>query len=181
MVRVTAWGSDARPTWSAACRVDDWNDGWRRALSIHRSGAVEVLVGRGVAWERGDHKVFSLVGIVGYVWNALAAWLVFSEWLGAELPWEVSVALVGTENARLGGFAQGWRDPDDPMGPAFRCHEHGLLLQREIHSPLDAEGVRQLAFGIGNQVEDAWGSKHRRFLIWNGEPTDKFDTARWHW
>lgn len=176
-----AWGSDARPTWSAACRVDDWNDGWRRALSIHHSGAVEVLVGRGLAWERGDHKVFSLVGIVGYVWNALAAWLVFSEWLGAELPWEVSVALVGTENARLGGFAQGWRDPDDPMGPAFRCHEHGLLLQREIHSPLDAEGVRQLAFGIGNQVEDAWGSKRRRFLIWNGEPTDKFDTARWHW
>lgn len=72
-----AWGSDARPTWSAACRVDDWNDGWRRALAIHRSGAIEVLVGRGVAWERGDRRVFSLVGIVGYVWNTLAAWLAF--------------------------------------------------------------------------------------------------------
>jgi hypothetical protein len=88
---------------------------------------------------------------------------------------------VGTENAALCGFAKGWRDVDDPMAPAFRCQERGLLLQREIHSPLDAEGVRQLALGIGSQVEVAWGSKDRRFFIWNGEETHEFDAARWHW
>jgi hypothetical protein len=93
-------------------------------------------------------------GELGSDWSASLseAGVALARWR-KEHPWEVSVALVGTDNTLPGGFAQGWRDLDDPMGPAFRCHEHGLLLEREIHSPLDAEGVRQLAFEIGGQVE----------------------------
>lgn len=173
------WGKSERPTWEAACRVDDWNGIWREVLAVHRSGAVESIVRSKVMWERGDDRVFGLVGIVGYVWNTLMVWQEFSAQLNGDFPWEVSVALIGTENSQLGGLARGWRDPYDPIASQLRCTEPGLLFRREVHEQLDGNGIQHLAFEIGDQVENAWGSRHRRYLIWDGELTNEFDASKW--
>jgi hypothetical protein len=89
-----------------------------------------------------------------------------------EGPFEVTVALAGVEGARLGGFAEGWRDVDDSFASEGSiCLEPNVLLRVEC-DVLDPEA---LAMEFGAQLENVFGSTHRRFIANRGEFENGFD------
>jgi hypothetical protein len=184
----TSWGVETTPTVEAAVtfsRTGDskW-DGWNHFLALHRNGALEAALGGLAAnsWAEHDQeqRAFSLVEIVGRAWVMFALYASVIERFKASGPWEVSVALVNTQNAQLGNVATGWRDIDDWRQRAPRCPERNIMIHREFTSWPDESGQQALAFFVGEQIEDAWGSTDRRFLIAPGrEGEGKFDASRY--
>jgi hypothetical protein len=160
---------------------------WRHFLALHRSGALEFVLGSlGVAeWEARNEgrqdRGFMLVTIVGRVWVALERYAEIVERYRPSNPWELSLALTRTDGALLGNVAAGWKDFDAwRFGDAPRCAESNLLIRQEVYEWPDETGRKQLAFEIGSVIEDAWGIKDRRFLA--GEKHDgagEFDVSRY--
>ena len=182
----TQFGSSNQSTSFAAVRFDDdYNRKsyrpWRRFTALHRSSALEAGFSGDVALEREGMRYFFLIAVVGRIWSALARYSEVLERYGCAGPFEVTVALRDTSNTLLADFGEGWRDPlRDLGGPAFRCLEPNVLLRQECSSwPETAEAIQELAFSIGARIEDAWGSKVRRYLARTGERSGEFDTSRY--
>jgi hypothetical protein len=186
----TNWGNRSIPTADAAALYEPGGNGrwdWRHFLAVHRSGALEFVLGSlGVAeWqarnEERQDRGFMLVTIVGRVWVALERYAEIIERYGPSSPWELSLALIRTDGALLGNVAAGWKDFDAwRFGDAPRCAESNSLVRREIYEWPDEKGRKQLAFEIGSAIEDAWGIKDRRFVA--GEKHDgagEFDASRY--
>jgi hypothetical protein len=188
----TNWGPRHCPTSDAAVRFDRWTDDrwkWEQYLALHRSGALEFALGRiGVhEWLTRQDEVrvrgFHLVPIVGRTWNALALYGRVINEMQVRGPWEASLALTRTSGALLGTVALGWRDFQDwhfeseiPI-----CGEPNVFLRREIEEWPDEDGIQTLAFLFGAMVDDAWGTKSRRFLVHESrEGTGEFDATRYN-
>jgi hypothetical protein len=56
-----------------------------------------------------------------------------------------------------------------------------LLLRRELESLTGDDWPQRLAFSMGAQIEDAFGSSSRRFKAHRGEFAGKFDARRYRW
>jgi hypothetical protein len=109
---------------------------------------------------------------VGLVWHLAAMQIEAVERWSIDGPFEVSVALAGVEGARLGGFAEGWRDVGDMfVWDAPTCIESNVLLRVECDT-LDPEA---LAMDIGERLENTFGSTHRRFMANRGDFDSRFD------
>jgi hypothetical protein len=186
----TNWGNRSIPTLDAAALYEPGGDGrwdWHHFLALHRSGALEFVLGSlGVAeWEAGNEgrqdRGFMLVTIVGRVWVALERYAEIVERYRPSGPWELSLGLTRTDGALLGNVAAGWKDFDAwRFGDAPRCAEPNVFIRREVDEWPDADGRKKLAFEIGSMVEDSWGIKDRRFLV--GEKHDgagEFDVSRY--
>ena len=90
-----------------------------------------------------------------------------------EGPFEVTVALASVEGARLGGFAEGWKDVGDMFfWDAPTCVESNVLLRVE-RDILDPEA---LAMDVGERLVNAFGSTHRRFIANRGDFEARFDS-----
>ena len=182
----TRFGSSHRSTSSAIVQFDEDYDRdsrrpWQRFMALHRSAALEAGFGRDVAFERSRQRYFFLIDIVGRVWSVLARYSEVVERHGCAGPFEVTVALRRTLGALLGDLGEGWRDPlRDFGGPAFRCLEPNLLLRYECDTwPDGPQAIQEAAFSVGARIEDAWGTKERRYLATTGERNGTFDTSRY--
>ena len=182
----TPFGSDRRSTSSAVVQFDDDYDRdshrpWRRFMALHHSAALEAGFGHDVAFERDGQRYFFLIGIVGRVWAVLARYSEVVERSGCAGPFEVAVALRQTSHALLADFGEGWRDPlRDSFGFGYRCLEPSVLLRQECETwPQSPEATRELAFSLGARIEDAWGTKERRYLARTGERSGEFDTSHY--
>lgn len=187
----TIWGNQFTPTVGAAVIYERngqgrWN--WSHYLALHRSGALEFVLGSlGVSeWqarsEERQERGFMLVTIVGRLWVTLERNVEVVTRFGLAGPWELTLALTRTEGAMLGNVAAGWKDLNGWWpGEAPRCPEPGLLVRREIDEWPDPDGRKRLAFEIGSVIEDAWGVKDRRFLAGEKqEGAGEFDVSRYH-
>jgi hypothetical protein len=186
----TIWGTESTPTVDAAVTLSRYSDskweGWEYFLALHRSGALEVVLGplgaRSWSKDEQDFRAFWLSEIVGRAWAMFSFYSEVLERYNITGPFEVTAALVNTLHAQLGNVATGWRDLDNwwPTSSPL-CPEPNVLIRREVEQwPSGHEDVQGLAFSIGERVEDAWGSKDRRFLIApkrEGEGT--FDPSRY--
>jgi hypothetical protein len=168
-----AVGRSKRATSSALVRYDQYRDdqGWTRFVGLHRDGGLDFGHGSSATTHR-DTRVVWLRPIVGLTWHLASMQLEAVERWGIDGPFEVSVALAGVEGARLGGFAEGWRDIGDMFhGDAPTCVESNVLLRVECGT-LDPEA---LAIDVGEQLENTFGSTHRRFIANRGEFEGRFD------
>ena len=176
------WGSEKVPTDVAACLAERWDDsGWQRCLALHHSGALDVILGRDVRWmQRGDTPAFGLLSLVGFVWNSFAWYSeVLAKWTKVVGPWEVRLGLIGTQNALLGGFASGWRQLCNSWDGQPKVTSPNLELRREVATwPADPQS---LAYSFGIQIENAWGSRHRRFLTVEDKVLGEFGQDKWNW
>ncbi len=165
-------GRSKRASSSAVVRYDQYREdhGWTRFLALHRDGGLDFGEGSSIADFRGGRFV-RLRPLVGIVWHLAAMQVEAAERWSTAGPFEISVALVGVEGVGLGGFAEGWRDVGDMLWDAPTCVEPNVLLRVEA----DVLEPEALAMDIGERVENAFGSTHRRFLAHRGEFENRFD------
>ena len=173
-----SWGDGWRATSQAFVLGARWDHApWRRYLALHRHGGLEAAVA-GISWQRRDQglRVFSLRHIVGLAWTALDIQAGVAEQWDIDGPWEVTLALRGCRGAVLGGFAEGWQEPDD-----FRSDHRVCLEEHALHRwEVDAIEPEVLAEQIGQRTENTFGSTHRRHLANHGHFDGKFD-PRFGW
>lgn len=166
-------GRSKRATSSALVRYDSYrdNEGWTRFLGLHRNGGLDFGEGGWVAEYR-SFRFVRLRAFVGLVWNLAALQAEAAKHWSVDGPFELTVALVGVEGARLGAFAEGWRDIDEMFGSdGSVCVEPNVLLRVDCNV-LDPEAI---AMDLGAQLENAFGSTHRRFIANRGEFENRFD------
>ncbi|WP_329562122.1 hypothetical protein [Kitasatospora sp. NBC_01266] len=142
-----------------------------RYLALHRHGGIEIGLGH-LAYQVGKVRVFPLRRIVGLAWITAALQTeVVGRW-AIDGPFEITVALRNTSRATLGAFAEGWAEPGQGLADFATCLDEHLLLHRETDGLPDPE---TFALDLGDRVEQAFGTVHRRHLARRGEHEGGFD------
>lgn len=159
---------------------------WDLYLALHRHGGVDLCLGReatysyGDQWSREPREAFRLIAVVGRLWSALVVQSAVLTRFHVPGPWSIVTGLIDTQGTALGHVAEGWIDPDRSFpDDVVTCPEPNVLIVRELGTwPRDAQSLRTLAFELGGAVEDAWGSRQRRFLAQSGPNQGDFDISR---
>lgn len=173
------WGDGVRTTSNALVLGAHYHDHahWRRYLALHRHGGVEAATAE-ISWQRNDQtlRVFSLRHIVGLAWTALDIQREAAKEWDINGPWEVTLALRSCSGAALGGFAEGWLEPDDLRSDHRVCLEEHALHRWEF----DAIEPEVLVEQIAQRTENTFGSTHLRHLANRGPFDGRFD-PRFGW
>jgi hypothetical protein len=180
--RELRWGSTEAPTTSAGARCDQVVDSrWGRYAALDHAGALDIGLGS-QAGCRGERKewqgVCYLLPIVATVWEACHVYGHVGERYGLEPPWELSVALRQTTRSVLGQFATGWAEPDTWTYTPEVCSDTNILLIREIVETNEG-WCKSIAFSVGTQIENAFGSRSQRFRSITNRQLGDFDLTRW--
>lgn len=166
------WGDGSRATSNALVDYEQHRDdrGWDQYLALHRHGGIELAYGN-ITYEVRDTTIFPLRHIVGVTWIAAGLQSEVAERWDVQSPFELTVALRSTNGAALGGFARGWRGPEQGLWSFRTCIEDRVLLRWE----LDQIHGESLALAVGDCLEQAFGTTHRRHLAHEGEHQGRFD------
>lgn len=178
----------ATPTVGAAVRY--WSYAgkpwlWDLFLALHRHGGVDLGLGRATYTYGGpepqhQREAFRLTTIVGRLWSALAMESAVVNRFAELGPWQVVIGLIDTRGSALGNVATGWEGPERSFpDEVATCPEPNVLIVRELETwPSEEQSLRALAFELGGVIEDAWGSKQRRFLARSGPFQGTLDLDR---
>jgi hypothetical protein len=167
------WGHRDRATSCALVIYDQYRDdaGWGQYLALHRHGGIEL--GRGnFAYQVRDTRVFPLRQMIGLAWIAAGLQSEVADRWHLTPPFELTVALPNANGATLGSFAEGWSEPGSGFWDFTTCIEERILLRWEVDDGVDPE---TLALALGDHLEQAFGSTHRRYLAHRGEYQGRFD------
>lgn len=177
--RAIRFGDRRCPTAHAAALVEGYGT-WKSYLAVHRSGAIELGLGDRGGWARQNRegdlvRVFNLISIVTYTWAVLKFGAAHYKRLSLIGPWHLTVAVRGTEGALLGNVGEGWAEPDSFENDVGSCVDQNLVWHLELQDWPDEEGQQQLAFAVGDRLEDAWGVGQRRYLARRGDRVGRLD------
>lgn len=131
----------------------------------------------GAGATREGQRVFRLIRIVGLLWTALNLYGLAIERFKINGPWECSVAVLVTLGGSLGNFATGWLQYPDPEANLYPCPELNLWRRWELDDWPTLDGTRDLAFSIGDWIENSWGMQLRRFIARSGRFDGEFDVS----
>lgn len=167
------WGHRTRATSSALVVYDQYRDerAWDRYLALLRHGGIEFGSG-GSTYQVGDTRVFALRQIAGLAWSALAIQAEAIDRWTIPYPFELTVALRNTNGATLGSFAEGWREPGQGLHDIVTCIEKHVFLRWEF---VDGFEAAEVALNLGDRLEQAFGTTHRRHLAHRGQYQGQFD------
>jgi hypothetical protein len=167
------WGHRSRASSTALVVYNqyDENKGWDRYLALHRHGGVEFASSR-LAYQLREMRIFALRNIVGFSWSVLAIQAAAIKRWAIQHPFELTVALSNTRGATLGDFAEGWAQPGQGLFEFSKCTEENILLRWEIDEEFDAS---EIALDLGDRIEQAFGTTHRRHFARTGPYDGKFD------
>lgn len=178
-------GTHEVPTAQAAALVDSYGNGeaWHSYVAIHRSGALEYGLGDRGVWELKDRndklvRVFNLISVVARTWALLKFGTTMRDRASVDGPFQLTVAMHCTGGAFLGNVAEGWAEPLTWGNELPACPEENLLWHLELTEWPDEDNIRELAFRVGDRLEDAWGVRHRRYLARAGEVVGKLDVRQ---
>lgn len=168
-----AWGHRTRSSSSAVVVYDQYRDDsrWDRYLALHRHGGIEFGSGSST-YQTGDTRVFALRQIIGLAWSALATQVETIDRWTIPSPFELTVALRNTNGATLGSFAEGWREPGQGLHDIVTCIEEHVFLRWEF---VDGFESAEVALNLGDRLEQAFGTTHRRHLAHRGQYQGQFD------
>jgi hypothetical protein len=163
----------SRAVTDALVAYDDYREDGRLGSyrAIHRHGGLEAGA-TGIVYTQRETRVFPLRSLVGLVWTTAALQLQACERWSIQGPFELSLALRDTAGAALGEFAEGWLDFDSGLHDPSRCLDQRVLLCTELDHPVDP---RALAFEMGDRLELAFGTVHRRYVANRGPFEGQFD------
>lgn len=175
--RSSRWGQMQRAATDALVLYNQYRDdaGWARYLALHRHGGIEVGLGR-LAHEIREIRVFPLRTIVWFAWNAAALQVEAIERWQITPPLEIVLGLRNTRRATLGEFAEGWSNPGYGLPECSLCLDDNVLLRYEVSDGFDPE---TFAIELGDRIEHAFGTTHRRHLANRGEYEGRFDPRIW--
>lgn len=152
---------------------------WNQYLSLRADGGLEIGLGSRAVWTQNDIKCFFLTAVVARLWWAFAVQAELRT-PQADGPWEVTLALVGTEGSLLGGLAEGWTEPFQGFHDMAPCREPNVLIRIEHEKISSAEDAEGLAFALGGLIENAWGYAIRRFIARTGPLEGQLDWRAVH-
>jgi hypothetical protein len=172
-----------RRTAHAIALADSYNETWNSYLAIHRSGAIEFGLGDRGGWDGHDRagtpiRLISLTPTVARVWAVLR--IAAELWAHHDIagPYQLTVGVRRTRGALLSTLGEGWAEPTDFQNTIGPCPDEHLLWHLELDDPPDHDAARELAYRIGDRLEDAWGSRQRRYLAHRGDFVDQIDARR---
>ncbi len=180
------FGTDTGSSAYAAYRYRSiGDDEWMRFLAVTHAGALEMGLGRDASYElpRSGEKieVFHLLTLVGRAAAALSYYGAVIQHYRSSGPWEVSLGLIGTGGTLLGGFATGWAEAGHFNHDGRKCSQPNVLIRRELSAWPDKDDALELAYRLGDQMENSWGSRLRRYIAREGPNNGRFDIARYGW
>lgn len=123
---------------------------------------------------------FRLTRIVGRLWSAFEVFRHLVQRFDLTGPFEASVGVRRTAGAVLAGFGEAWLEPGKSLRPPPQCRDNHVLMRRELFE-LSNDWPQTVAFSIGSQVEDAFGSTSRRFVANRGSLKGKLDQRQCNW
>lgn len=180
-------GTQEIPTAHATALVDSYGsrEPWKSYVAVHRSGALEYGLGDRGAWERNDRadnfvRVFNLISVVAHTWALLKFGTALRERTPVGGPFQLTLGLHRTGGALLGNVGEGWAEPLSWGNEVPACGEEHLLWHMEMPEWPDDDGIRALAFAVGDRLEDGWGVRERRYLARLGERAGHFDVRKFH-
>jgi len=143
-------------------------------MCLRADGGLEICLGSQAVWTHKETKGFLLTAIVARLWSALA---VHAELRASQVngPWEVTLALAGTDGTVLGGLAEGWQEPMRGFHDSTQCRDSNVLIRVERDDLAGAEDARELAFMLGGLIENAWGYAICRFIARTGPLEGQLD------
>lgn len=161
------------------CRGDKWSS----YLGVHRSGAVEYGFGDHGGWESTNdvgvvRRTFNLVTIVAHAWSVLDCAATQVERAGLDGPQQLAVAVRNSEGGVLSNFAAGWAEPNNYDNHQPPCSDPHLLWHIELDGPPTAGAAQTIAYEIGDRLENAWGSRNRRYLAQTGNQEGQVDLSK---
>jgi len=125
-------------------------------------------------------QVFFLAAVLGRAWWALSRYADVIEHLHVEGPWEITLAFRNTLASVLADLAGGWVEPmNEWRDECPPCPDNNVLIVREVESWPTPDETRALAMSLGGNIEDAWGSRQRRFLARVDPRIGEFDVSRY--
>ena len=124
--------------------------------------------------KRHDAILRALRPIVAMTWTLVSLQKEVQERWALSGPFEVTVALRGSRGGGISHFAEGWRDPSQDFGfmEVRTCLDQHVLLRMEIEDGFEPQDV---ATQIGDRVENAFGTTHRRHIANRGDFEGRFD------
>jgi hypothetical protein len=182
--RITvALPANARRTAHAVVIADSYTESWTSYLAIHRSGAVEFGLGDVGGWEGSDRngnavRLVTLTPVVARVWALLRLAAEIHEGHAITGPFQLTVGVRRTKAALLSTFGEGWAEPGSFENRTDPCPDEHLLWHLEFDDLPDHDGARQIAYRVGDRMEDAWGSRNRRYLAHRGDYEGELDARR---
>ena len=171
-----------RRTAHATALTDGYDATWNPYLAVHRSGALDLGMGHlgGAEWRNNLNepvRQIFLAPVVARTW----ALLILATDLAASRevagPFQLSVG-IRSHDAQLGMLAEGWAEPDSFENRVGTCTEQALLWHLELDAIPNMEGAREVAYGVGDRLEDAWGVVQRRYLAHRGAREGRLDPRR---
>lgn len=182
------WGRESRPVSDAvlhfeAAVPDSEPSKMDQYLALYRSGAVEFASGWGTATtDSDDGRQFLLIATVVRLQAALEVLAEASERWKLTGPWELNLALRTTARGVLANVATGYLEPDNPelRSKPRRALEPHVLLRLEIENSVTKAQSPVIAERFGGWVENAFGSRSRRFIARKGPREGKLDVGRFN-
>lgn len=177
-------GSQTGASAQAATVFDLWsrNEKWKRYAAVHSSGAVELSLGEGARWDyRRDERelaFYNLTSMVAGVWALLELGAAVFDQFSIQGPALLVQACSDTSGTQLANFGEGWREPTDWGSNDESCVDTHVLWTNELADLGDAETRKAVAFRMGDRLENAWGTKHRRYLAHRGDFEGELDARR---
>lgn len=159
-------------------------DQWSAYLALHRHGGLSLGTSL-AAYERSvreeQRRGFRLCHLVGLTWIIADVQARVMERLAPDGLWELRLHLYDTEGAELTDLAEAWPDPSRMwLEEVPRAATAEVVVRHELDAwPQDDEEVKALALRVGGNIEDAFGSRHRRFIANRGELEGDVDLRRW--
>jgi hypothetical protein len=171
------------PTAHALALADSYSETWNSYLAIDRSGGIHFGLGDRGGWEGQDRggkpvRLINLTPAVARVWALLRIAAETYEGHGITGPFQLTVAVRGSKGALSATLAEGWAEPSDFQNSIGPCPDEHLLWHIELDELPDHRGARDIAYRIGDRLEDAWGSRQRRYLAHRGDFVGELDPRR---
>lgn len=168
-----------RRTAHAIALIGGYETTWDSYLAVHRSGALEMGLGRIGGWEARNNagevvRVISLAPVVARTWAMLMMAADLAATREVVGPFQLSVG-VRSQDAHLGVLGEGWAEPDSFQNSVGTCREKTLLWHLEIDEVPTVDAARAIAYSVGDRLEDAWGVVQRRYLAYRGEREGRLD------
>jgi hypothetical protein len=173
--------SSTRRTAHAIALADQYgDDSWSSYLAVHRSGALEFGLGSAGGWEGRDRdgsevRVIALTSTVARAWALLHVAAALGEKTPIDGPFLLTVAVPHADSALLGALGEGWAQPGDFQNRVGPCRDSQLMWHFELTTLPEGDDAKQLAYAIGDRLEDAWGCPQRRYLAHRGQYQGRLD------
>jgi hypothetical protein len=108
----------------------------RQYFAIERTGVIELGLGGHVCIaDGGSEKAFLLTPIVAHVWHLFGLAGDLYSHFGQTRPFTLVVTMRETQDALIGGLANGWRQPWGQTGYKVACSEVGVQLRTTASGP----------------------------------------------